>query len=168
MSEGKFKKKSLVGAVEEINSGIVIDETDDLSYLEKENFRWEDLEMLRTEIGTALASFSSQIYASVVNEQLISNLGERREEFDRTINLLISDIQEFSKKVSRLSNAHKGKEGKICNLEEYGIYNRCSMEYNSSFIELTQLVTPSISKLMLLTAEVIDSLKEKSNKEGKE
>ena len=175
-----FKQKPLTKELDSVfNKHIEINtETDKEFFLEKNNYKWEDLNILKEELGKNIIDFLSQVNSIITRQDIITNLGSRKEEFEKTVMTFFNDINEFSSKVKSLSEQHKNKSGNITNMDEFNIYNRLAIFYNVYTTELLELVTPTLSNLVLIVSEVISDIqnnisdaeivKEVSKEKGKE
>lgn len=174
-----FKQKSLTKELDSVfNKHIEINTETDKEFLEKNNYKWEDLNILKQELGKNIIEFLSQVNSIITRQDIIANLGNRKEEFEKTVMTFFNDINEFSSKVKSLSEHHENKSGNITNMNEFNMYNRLAIYYNVYTTELLELVTPTLSNLVLIVSEVISDIqnnisdaeivKEVSKEKGKE
>ena len=158
-------KKTAISSA--INSGFTINTQGDSAFLSETNYNWEDLTVLMTELGTSVLEFMGQIHSILAHKEIMENLGEGKPRFDKLVTLFHSDLDEFSKKVKALREEHENRTGRIDNLTDYNTYNRISINYHALFNELTTLLTPTLSDLMLTVHEIITKQSaEEALKEG--
>ena len=137
-----------------LNDSFNIDTHDDEGLLQDKNYSWDDLISLKTELGNNILEFVSQVTAVITNQDIITRLGDKRDHFNKVVNVFFSDINEFSNKVKDLRVQHDNKTGPITDLNEFGLYNRLAIMYHSLFNELSVLIIPTLSDLMITISEV--------------
>lgn len=162
MSE--FTQKPLAKEIEKIvNNNFHVDTSNDQDLLNLHQYSWDDLEALKTDLGNSILQFIGQVNSVITNPDIINNLGEHRDHFNKIVSIFFSDINEFSNKVKAIRLQHEGKTGKILDLNEFNIYNRLTIQYHALITELTTLITPTLSDLMLTIAEITQEVKDKEN-----
>ena len=134
-----------------------IDITDDKGWLEKEEYSWDELTLLKDEIGTKLIEFTLEVNNILEDERIIPNLGDRREEFMMSINLFLKDVNNFSLKIKETREKHEGRTGKVLDLDEFDEYNRITMTYHGLYNELINIIAPSMTSIMLVIADTVDN-----------
>jgi hypothetical protein len=151
-----FEKKKIVTEIDRaINETFSIDTGNDADFLSTEKYSWDDLEKLKTELGNSILEFIGQVNVVITNREIIAKLGEKRTHFEKLVTLFFSDVNEFSNKVKNLRLQHEGKTGHINDINEFDQYNRIAIGYHSLFTELSALVTPTLSDIILTVSEVI-------------
>lgn len=162
MSE--FTQKPLAKEIEKIvNNNFHVDTSNDQDLLNLHQYSWDDLEALKTDLGNSILQFIGQVNSVITNPDIIDNLGKHRDHFNKIVSIFFSDINEFSNKVKAIRLQHEGKTGKILDLNEFNIYNRLTIQYHALITELTTLITPTLSDLMLTIAEITQEVKDKEN-----
>lgn len=126
--------------------------------LRLQNYSWDDLNKLKDDLAARIIDFLGQVNAIVTNLDIIRNLGDKKEHFNKLVNLFFSDINTFSKKVAELRVLHETKFNQISDLEEFDMYNRIAIMYQSLFSELATLITPTLSEIVLLISDVTKHL----------
>lgn len=123
--------------------------------LRLQNYSWNDLNVLKEDLGKNIVEFIGQVNLIITNPDIIANLGNKKEDFNKLVTLFFSDINNFSKKVADLRVQHEDKVGQIGTLEEFDTYNRIAIMYQALFSELATLITPTLSEIVLLISEVV-------------
>lgn len=153
----KLQPKPIAMSVKRAAHGdMEIDRSGDEQLLMDENYSWDDLNVLKEELGSSIMSFVLQVKSTLEQPEIINNLGSRSNEFNQTVNLFFSDVDEFSHKVKTNREMHEGRTGHVKDLTEFNLYNQVAMTYHSLFAELGSLITPTISKLMMIISEIVD------------
>jgi len=124
-------------------------------------YSWDDLNSLKTELGHSVINFVNQVTEVISNKDIINNLGDKLPLFNNIVKTFFADINEFSNRIKELRERHEDRSGLITELDEFTVYNNIAISYHSLFSELSTLVTPSLSELILLSTEAIDNLKAK-------
>lgn len=132
-----------------------IDTSGDEDFLKKENFNWDDIEKFRSEVAEATMGFVTEIAGLVSNPAIVNNLGELKDHFNQTAGQFFEDMEDFSKKVSKIRKRHESLSGPVTSVDDYTTYNRLALEYNTLFEELTTLVAPTMGELIVTAASVI-------------
>lgn len=160
----EFTQKPLAKKIEKIvNNNLHIDTSQDEDILNLHQYSWDDLEKLKNDLGNSILQFIGQVNTIITNAEIINNLGNHKTNFNKLVSIFFSDINEFSNKVKNIRLQHEGKTGKIIDLNEFNIYNRLSIQYHSLFTELTTLIAPTLSDLMLTISEISQELRNKEN-----
>jgi len=155
MSNSTFKQKPLTKEIDSVfNNNIEINIESDEEFLRKNNYKWEDLNILKEELGKYIIDFVTQVNTIISRQDIVSNLGNKKEEFEKTILTFFEDINKFSIKIKSLADEHKNKNGNITDMNEFDIYNRLAIYYNVYTTELLELVTPTLSNLVLIVSEI--------------
>lgn len=176
MQEPNFKKKKLSSNVENISKGeMTIDTSGDEDLMKEEEYSWDELSKLKEDLASKVVGFMMDMERTIKEPLVIDNLGSREDEFVKTTEIFFRDMDNFSKKVKANRLLHEDKFGKVKDLDELNLYNRCSMGYHTLFTELAALVTPTLGKIMVIISEIEsdskeaqDLIKENVSEEGKE
>ena len=155
MSEVNLKRKPLAASINNQVASMQIDTTGDNDLFEQENFNWDDLIKLKDDIATEVIKFSIHLHEAVSRPDVMNNLGDMKDEFEQTVMIYGNDIQTFSNKVRAVLSQHEHKTGKVTDMDDYNLYNRLSIEYQAMYWELIDLMNPTLSKLMILIAEIV-------------
>lgn len=115
---------------------------------ENEPIYWESLFTLVEELNPAVGSFLDQIMAITTNKDIIDNLGDSKVEFDKYINLFISDMDKFSKLIAAVKEEHKDESGIVATDADYAKYTSIAFKYEGAYMNITQIVTPILIQLM--------------------
>ena len=150
-------KKLSVAVARAGNSGFSIDTSDDASFLDGMNYNWDDLNQLKEELGRSILEFVGQVNQFVQNPSIVNNLKDQTTHFAQTVDIFFKDMTAFSDKVRVLREEHEHRTGLVKDLDELSIYNRVAMTYHSLCSELTILVGPTISELILIVSKVVDA-----------
>lgn len=149
------KKKLSTEINRAVNQGFQINTQSDEDYLVDKNYNWDDLNKLKDDLGVSILQFVGQVNSVITNGDIINNLGDRKTHFEKVVNVFFTDINAFSMKVKVLREQHENNSGHVNNLNEFNTYNRIAISYHSLFTELTTLVTPTLSELMLVISEIV-------------
>lgn len=163
----KIKKRKINKELDKVfNKGIeFVDEQEQL--IKESDFHWEDLNKMREELGYAMLEFANNVWETLSNKDIIDNLGEHKNHFDKLVLQIFHDLNVVSNKVAEISVKHETKSGKIETEEDYNLYNKISYEYHLLFSELTTLLGPSMTDLVVTTMAVLDKVKAKLINEEK-
>ena len=151
-----FQKKQITQEIDKvISNGFSIDTTQDSSFLTDKPYSWDDLTQLKDELGNSILEFVAQVNTIITNPEVIRNLGKEKDHFQRLVSVFFSDINEFSHKVKEIRLQHEGRTGHINDINEFNLYNRIAITYHSLYSELSALITPTLSDLVLTISEVV-------------
>lgn len=160
MSEVNLNPKKLSQAVNRAStSGFSIDTSKDGELLEGQNYNWNDLNSLKDELGRGVLEFVGQVKLMLDNPDIVKNLGDQTKHFSQTVDIFFKDITDFSEKIKAIRLQHENFSGPVTNLNQLSLYNRLAMNYHSLCNELTILVGPTISELVLTVSKVTDQSK---------
>lgn len=171
MQTSTFQKKQIAKEVDKaINKDFNIDTHLDEEFLADKNYSWDDLNNLKNDLGNSILEFVGQVNSIITNPQVISNLKDKSNHFQKLITMFFTDINEFSGKVKDLRVQHENFSGHINNLDDFNLYNRIAISYHSLYTELSALITPTLSEIVLTISEVVpdevvEEAKEVSEKE---
>lgn len=133
-----------------IEGTIHADDSGDEDFFAKDPSSWEELNELRQALAEGVLTFTMQV-ESMVNNPIVSEvLQDKKPEFDRLVQTFMSDTQEFSSKVAQLRAEHEHLSGKITNIDDFGKFNRIALRYENAKDELSVLLAPTISEMVLL------------------
>lgn len=152
-----LQKKQLSSAVKQVTDEMQVDTSGDLGLLEGENYSWDELNSLKDELGSGVLKFVGQVNSVVQNGEIVSRLGDQKQKFHDTVQIFFNDINEFSSKVKANRELHEHMSGKVNDLDEFDLYNRCAMTYHTLFEELSMLVTPTLSAIMIMITDIVDN-----------
>lgn len=152
----KLEKKQITKEINKaLSSGFNINTETDEEFLRKSKYNWDDLNKLKDDLGFSIIDFIGQVNVAITNPDIINNLGNQKEHFNKVVNLFFSDINDFSHKVKTIRTEHEHLSGHINNINEFNNYNRIAIQYQALFSELATLITPTLSDLMLTINEVV-------------
>lgn len=150
-----MKPKQITTAVNQaLASGFQINTSGDAQYLNGQSYSWDDLNTLKQELGNTVVEFVGQVNAIITNPQIMLNLGNKKDHFERVVQVFFSDIGAFSSKVAELRVQHETLSGLVTDINQFNLYNRLAITYSSLFNELQVLVTPTLSDLVLTVSEL--------------
>ena len=153
-----FKQKKITREINDVLSkDFEIDTSADGEILRDKDFSWDDLNKLKEELGQSVIQFVAQVNRIITNPEIVNNLGDKRDHFNKVVALFFNDINNFSNKIRELREQHENRSGPVKDINEFNIYNRIAISYHSLFVELTTLVTPTLSDIMLTVSEVTNS-----------
>lgn len=153
-----FSKTELNQVIDEaVNSGFVIDDTDHETVLNNSNYSWDDLNKLKDELGQSVLNFIGQVNSIITNPELIASLGDSKDHFSRLVNVFFTDINSFSGKIKALRVQHENQFGKVKNIHEFDHYNRLAIQYHALYSDLTTLITPTLSELVLTISDKVNA-----------
>jgi len=157
----KIEKRKINKELDKLfNKGIeFIDEQEKL--IKESDFYWEDLTKMREEIGYSMLEFANNVRETLSNKDIIDNLDEYKDHFNKLVLQIFHDLNIVSNKVAEISLKHENKVGKIETEEDYNLYNKISYEYHLIFSELTALLGPSMTDLVVTTMAILDKVKAK-------
>lgn len=137
-------------------TGFEVDTSHDNELFGEGSYSWDDLNRLKDELGHGVLEFTAQVSQLAQNTDITKNLGEDTKHFADTVNLFFKEITDFSDRIRINREQHEHKTGRIGSMDELNTYNRLAMSYHTLCNELTILVSPIVSELMLITAKVVD------------
>lgn len=154
MSQNQFKRTPAAMLVSSAVNQISRDASGDQGIMDQENFNWDDLNKLKEELGNSILDFCGQVNAMAKNPEVVNNLGSKRDHFFKLVQLFFQDVQNFSSKVADLRVQHEHLSGHVSDLDGYNAYNRIAITYHSLYTELSTLVSPTLSDLVLTVSEI--------------
>lgn len=150
-------KKISTAVNKAVNSGFQVNTEGDDELLLSNGYSWDDLNKLREELATSVVTFVTEVGQLAQNESILANLGEELGKFTATVQVFFRDIDDFSNKVKALREKHEHRSGPVTDMDSFSQYNQITFEYHSLCNELTVLVTPTISQLVLIASEAVDN-----------
>lgn len=159
-------KKLSVAVARAGESGFSIDTSGDHELMENQTYSWDDLIELKESLGNGLLEFVGQVNAMIQNPTIIANLGDQKNHFYQTVQIFFTDVQAFSEKIRVNRELHENKRGPVSDLSQLSLYNRVAMTYHALCQELTILVGPTISELILISAKVNQNIQNQVNEEN--
>lgn len=123
---------------------------DDSDFFKDNPAQWEELEELASSLREGVLTFADQMNSMVTNEEAMALLQDKKPEFDRMFQTYLSDTKDFSEKFAQLYTKHEGRSGKITNMEDYALFNSLAFQYEHAKDELSALLAPTISEMVLL------------------
>jgi len=155
----KLERKQITKEVNKaINSGFKINTDSDEDFLKNSNYNWDDLNKLKEELGNSIIEFVGQVNVIITNADIIKNLNDRKEHFEKLVVIFFNDINDFSNKVKNIRLEHEHLTGHINNINEFNNYNRLAIQYQALFTELSTLITPTLSELMFIISDVVSDI----------
>lgn len=166
MSEQHSKRTILKEVEKAVNKdfNMVGDDSD----VNLSDYSWDDLNSLKTELGNAILEFIQQVNSVISNREVIATLGSKLPYFEKLVTTFFSDINEFSSKIAKIRVKHEDMSGPILSIDEYDLYNRLSIGYHSLYVELTTLVPPTLSEIILTIHDAVSSLQVEQTKKATE
>ena len=156
MNIDKLERKQIAKEIDNIiQNGFNIDYSHDEDLLKNFNYSWDDLNKLKEDLGNRIIEFMAQVNTIITNPDIINNLGDKKQHFNKVVELFFSDINNFSHKVRELRVQHEHLTGHIDNLNDFNKYNRIAIQYHFLFSELATLLSPTLADLMATIAEVV-------------
>jgi hypothetical protein len=149
-----------------IQNSFSIDKSEDEEALKDKPYYWDDLNKFKEELGNSVLEFVGQVNCIITNPDIIKSVSHNKEHFEKLISTFFSDINEFSGKVRELRIQHENRTGHINDINEFNNYNRIAIAYHALYTELTALITPTLSDLILTISEADQSQFKQENKEG--
>ena len=143
-----------------VEQGMQIDRSKDADVMANLTQTWEDLNALRTQLAETVMTFTGQVYGLINNTDVLSVLGEQRTHFDKLVQTFFADVEAFSTRVASLRVQHEDRTGKVDALDDYGLFMNLSLQYQNASDELNVLVTPTLSELVMIVHERVDSAKQ--------
>lgn len=140
-------------------TGFEVDTSHDQELFSAQNYNWDDLTALKNELGQGVLEFTGQVTQLVQNKEITNNLGSDTAHFAATVDLFFKEVTEFSDRIRVNREQHENKSGPLASMDEFNTYNRIAMTYHTLCNELTILITPIVSELMIITAKVVDRAK---------
>lgn len=139
------------------DDGMIIDRSEDAEALQTNQEGWDDLAVLKDELAQTLLSFVIEIERITRSPELLEALGDRRSEFDKTLNVFYSDIDRFTNTIQSLRSEHDHLQGGVSSMEDLNLFTRLSMGYQTLQIELQSLLGPTMANIVLMLHEVAPS-----------
>lgn len=156
MDANKLERKQIAKEIDNVvQNGFKIDASHDVDFLQTTEYNWEDLNKLKEDLGNQIIEFIAQVNSVITNPEIIRNLGNKAEQFNKVVELFFSDVSNFSLKVKEIRVQHEHLIGRILDLNDFNNYNRFAIQYQSLFSELATLLSPTLADLMLTIAEII-------------
>ena len=156
MDANKLERKQIAKEIDNvIQHGFNIDNSHDEDLLKNSDYNWDDLNKLKEDLGNQIIEFMAQVNAVITNRDIITNLGDKMQHFNKVTELFFSDINNFSFKVREIRVQHEHLTGHIDNLNDFNNYNRIAIQYQSLFSELATLLSPTLADLMATIAEIV-------------
>lgn len=158
--DNKLEQKQISKEINKVlNTGFKINTDSDEEFLKTSNFNWDDLNKLKEDLGKNILEFIFQVNEIITNKDIINNLKDQKEHFEKVVSLFFSDINDFSAKVKTIREQHEHLSGHINNINDFNNYNRIAIQYQSMFSELATLITPTLSDLMITINDVVSEQK---------
>lgn len=158
MQNDTFQQKQIATEINRaINQGFSIDTHRDAELLVNQNYNWDDLNKFKEELNNSVLQFVCQVNEIITSPDVINNLGEHKEHFGKLVNVFFTDVNEFSNRVKDLRVQHEHLTGPLKDLNEYNLYNRIAINYHSLYTELSALVTPTLSELIMTISDVANT-----------
>jgi hypothetical protein len=152
----KLKEKKLSTEINKaLNDNFRINTTNDASYLADKSYSWDDLNQLKAELAHNIVEFMGQVQAIVANPDIIANLGDKKEHFEKVVNVFFVDLNSFSGKVKELREQHEHMSGPVLDINQFSVYNRLAISYHALFTELQTLMTPTLSDIVLTVSSLV-------------
>jgi hypothetical protein len=139
------------------DDGMIIDRSEDAEALQTNQEGWDDLAFLKDELAQTLLSFVIEIERITSSPELLEALGDRRGEFDKTLNVFYSDIDRFTNTIQSLRSEHDHLQGGVTSMDDLNLFTRLSMGYQTLQIELQSLLGPTMANIVLMLHEVAPS-----------
>lgn len=156
MDANKLERKQIAREIDNvIQNGFNIDASHDGDLLKGENYNWDDLNKLKEDLGNQVLEFIGQVNSVITNPAVIKNLGDKGPQFQKAVELFFADINNFSFKVKEIRGQHESRSGHIDDLNDFNLYNRVAIQYQSLFSELATLVSPTLADIMMTIAEIV-------------
>ena len=156
MDANKLERKQIAKEINNvIENGFNIDASHDEDFLKTAGYSWDDLNKLKEELGGKIIEFMGQVNAIITNRDIIANLGDKAQHFNKVTELFFSDINNFSFKVRDIRVQHEQLTGHIDNLNDFNNYNRIAIQYQSLFSELATLLSPTLADLVMTVSEIV-------------
>ena len=151
-----IEKKKMVTEIDRaLATGFQINTQGDEAFLSDKAYSWDDLIQLKEELGNSVVQFVGQVSVIIINPEVQAQLGNKRQHFERVVEVFFNDINCFSNKVKELRSQHEHMSGHINDINQFNQYNRIAITYHSMFTELQMLITPTLSDIMLTGSEII-------------
>jgi hypothetical protein len=154
------KLSSDISAVLNPDTTLSIDPSSDEEILDPKEHNWDKLTQLKDELGRKIIEFISQVNAIINNQDVVSRLGDQTDYFNKIVLVFFSDINDFSKKIAEVRKQHDNLKGPIENVEDIDKFTNISITYHYLFTELANLITPTLSELMIILSSVDDQTSE--------
>jgi hypothetical protein len=160
MTDDIFKKKQLNAEVERlVNSGFKVNDEADNLEVAQAKLNWEDLDNIKNEIGKHTIEFIYNVNSIITNEAIVSNLKDKKADFDKLVNLFFTDIKKFSENIAKLRVQHEGKTGPITTMQDYNTYNNLAIQYHYLYSQISTLLAPTVAEIVFLVGDIIDEQK---------
>lgn len=157
------KKTKIANAVETLQSVETESDRRYMDYITTEKFQWEDLHVMRNEIGENISVFIENVSAILKNQQIMENLGENANEFDKLVSMFFSDIEKFSVEMAALNVQFENKFGVITTIDDYTLYNDLAVAYHFKTSDMVALTQCTIGQIISICLEVEAMLAEQQN-----
>ena len=149
------KKNTLTSEINRIVSqGMTADTGNDAAALQDLTFSWDDLNTLKDDLGNTVLGFMGEVQKILTNTEVIAKLGGERAHFEKLVAVFFNDLTAFSGKIKDLRVQHEHRTGRITDLDGFNLYNRLSITYHSLYEELSMLMAPTLSDLVLTISKV--------------
>lgn len=159
MTQNLKSSKLSVAVAKAGATGFQVDTTHDNELFNLNDHSWDELNILKEQLGHGVLEFTAQVSAIVQNPDITNHLGDQVKHFTDTVNLFFKEITDFSERVRQIRVLHEEKHGAVTNMDEFSLYNRVAMNYHALCNELAILITPIVSELMMIVSKVVDNAK---------
>lgn len=151
-----MKKTAIDRAIDTmVNDSIRVNKSSDFDMLNNISETWDDLQNIKNTIAMGVLEFVTQIEQITGTTVIMANLGANENRFRRLENVFYTDLNGFTLKVQELRQEHDHRSGPITSMDDLVIYNRLALEYASLNQQLTTLIAPTITEMILLVNEIV-------------
>lgn len=125
-----------------------LDISGDERFLKHANIRWDEIAEIDRNLVIQSARVANELLPVIENQDILDNLGDRKELFMRAALQFKNDFIKFTEGLDRLKDMWEGKSGQIMTMEDLNLYNIISTEYNelnTKFLSFSQLTASTIT-----------------------
>lgn len=121
---------------------------DDAKFFKDANLNWKDIEEQDRNLVIQSTRVASELIPMAEDQEVIENLGERKELFLQAFRTFKRDFEKFLIDLEKIKDKWEGKQGPIKTMEDFSLYNLVASEYhdiNLRFVSLAQLSSSTIA-----------------------
>ena len=135
-------------------SNLRVNTDNDKDFLANHNFDWSDLMKFQSEMNSYILEFVVQANRIAANKELIAKLGDQKADFQRYMTTFYSDVDAFTRRTEALYKRVPKTSGKIETMDEYGLYNQIGIEHHTLMSDLTSIVAPTLTQVVMILSSI--------------
>lgn len=139
---------------------VEFDTTNDFDFIKDENYNWDDLRTLNSEINREMTELHGSVISVIANPNVIvaSMRKGRADEYSKLVDIFFDDMLEISTKLNNLLSEHQHLGGLIEDLDDFDSYNRIAISYHNLHSEALSVMGPNSAALTEMVTELMEGL----------